>query len=397
MATFDRAIVGGGILGLATAWELLRRKPGTRVVLLEKEPGLALHQSGRNSGVIHAGLYYKPGSHKARLAVAGNRAMVAFCREHGVRHEVCGKLIVATEDAELPRLQALAGRAAQNGIEVLPLTCDEAREREPQVRCLDALWVPSTGIVSYREVCEKLASLIQAAGGELMLSTKVLRIAADGSEQVLETSRGEVRAKFVVACAGLQSDRLARASGAALEAEILPFRGEYYELAEPRRRLVRGLIYPVPNPAFPFLGVHLTRGIDGSVHAGPNAVLAMAREGYRRRDVDLGDLRELLEFPGLWNLLARHGAEGLRELVRSLSRRVFADSLRRLVPALNDDDLVPAPAGVRAQAVLPDGALVDDFLFVRAPGQLHVCNAPSPAATASLAIAREIADQLPEA
>lgn len=397
MGDFDQVVVGGGIVGLATAWALLERRPGARVALVEKEPALAQHQTGHNSGVIHSGLYYRPGSSKARLAVEGRRRLVAFCEAHGIPHRLCGKLVVAGDAKELAQLEVLASRAQANGVEAARLTPGQAREVEPHVSCVGALRVPGTGVVDYRQVAQKLGELVVSAGGELHLGTRAFRAVEDGDAVWLETSSGELRARTVVACAGLHADTFARASGAPVDAEILPFRGEYYALRPERAELVRALIYPVPDPAFPFLGVHLTRGIDGSVHAGPNAVLALAREGYRRTDASLSELREALEFPGLWSLVARHGLAGAKELARSLSRHLFGNALRNLVPALRDDDLVPAPAGVRAQAVRPDGSLVDDFLFVRSGRTLHVCNAPSPAATASLAIAAEIVGQLPEA
>ena len=394
--THDFAIVGGGIVGLATAMTLLRSRPGARVVVLEKESTLAQHQTGRNSGVIHSGIYYKPGSLKAAMARDGNRSMREFCQTHGLTHEICGKLIVATEERELPLLESLRLRGIENGLAVEKISPAAARDVEPHVRCLGALRVPGTGIVSYRDVSCKYAELIREDGGELRFTTRVQSIREDGAEQIVATDRDEVRARFVVNCGGLHSDRIARAGGCDPGAQIVPFRGEYYQLVPEKRHLVKNLIYPVPNPAFPFLGVHFTRMIDGTVHAGPNAVLAFQREGYRRSDASFRDFRETLLFPGFWKLAARHWVEGCREMARSISKRTFVQSLQKLIPELKERDVVPCQAGVRAQALRRDGSLVDDFLIVRGRQSLHVCNAPSPAATASLEIARAIVTQLPE-
>jgi (S)-2-hydroxyglutarate dehydrogenase len=397
--TYDCAIIGGGIVGLATAMTLLRERPGAKVVLLEKESDIALHQTGRNSGVIHSGIYYKPGSLKARMAREGNLSIREFCAEHGIAFDVCGKLIVATGEHELPLLESLFQRGLQNGLEVERLSPEQAREIEPHVNCLAALRIPSTGIVSYRAVARKYAELIQEHGGELRFHVEVRRVHDVTGEQSIETSRGEVRARFVVNCGGLHSDRIARASGCEPGATIVPFRGEYYELVPERRHLVKNLIYPVPNPAFPFLGVHFTRMIDGTVHAGPNAVLALHREAYTKTSLplrSLGDLRATLSFPGFWRLASRHWDEGWREMWRSFSKAAFVRSLQKLIPEVTERDVVPCNAGVRAQALRPDGSLVDDFLIVRGRNSLHVCNAPSPAATASLEIAKEIVKQVPE-
>jgi L-2-hydroxyglutarate oxidase len=390
MDRYDYAVVGGGIVGLAVARALARREPRARLVVIEKEPGWARHQTGRNSGVIHAGIYYKPGSLKARLAREGNRSMVAFCREQGIPHEVCGKIIVAANAEERPLLEGLFQRGLANGLELERLTADQVREIEPHVRCVEGVRVASTGIVNFGTVCEQLAVLVGRAGGELRLGVKLLRAVTRGGWSVLETDGGECEARFLVNCAGLHSDRVARACGAATSVRIVPFRGEYYEIRHDRRGLVRHLIYPVPNPAFPFLGVHFTRMIDGSVHAGPNAVLSLKREGYCRTAFDWRDARETLLFAGFWRLAARHAREGLREMHRSFSKKAFVRGLQRLVPEIKNEDLVPGEPGVRAQALAPDGALVDDFLFVRGENALHVCNAPSPAATAAFAIAEVI-------
>lgn len=394
MRAYDYAIIGGGIVGLATALALSRRQPRARLLVLEKERELACHQSGRNSGVIHSGIYYKPGSVKARFARAGNSSMLAFCREHGLRHAQGGKVIVAADPGELARLEYLRARGLENGLEVSRLTPEEVREKEPHVACLGGLFVPTTGVVGYREVCLKYAELIQAAGGTLKTEAAVVRVVKAGAGQVLETAAGDFETRFVLNCAGLQSDRVARLCGVEPGARIVPFRGEYFELRAHRRDLVAGLIYPVPDPSFPFLGVHFTRTIAGQVHAGPNAVLAMAREGYRKAAFNLRDFADTLLYGGFWKMARRHWGAGLAEMYRSLSKRAFVQSLQRLVPEISAADLAPSDAGVRAQALLPDGTLADDFLIVRGPCSLHVCNAPSPAATASLEIGEHIAREL---
>jgi (S)-2-hydroxyglutarate dehydrogenase len=396
--TYDCAIIGGGIVGLATAMTLLRERPGTRVVLLEKEADVALHQTGRNSGVIHSGIYYKPGSLKARMAREGNESMRTFCADHGIPFEVCGKLIVATEERELPLLENLFERGEANGLEVERLSPEQAREIELHVNCLAALRVPSTGITHYRAVARQYAEVCRADGAEILFDTEVIGADDRGPVTIITTSEGEICTRFVVNCGGLHSDRIARRSGVEPGAQIVPFRGEYYELTPEKRDLVSGLIYPVPNPAFPFLGVHFTRMIDGSVHAGPNAVLAYHREAYEKCSFPLHrfpDLGETMTFAGFWKLAARHWDEGCREMYRSLSKAAFVRSLQKLVPEVTECDLVPCAAGIRAQALRPDGTLVDDFLFVRGRHSLHVCNAPSPAATASLEIGKAIVEQIP--
>ncbi|MGW0433186.1 L-2-hydroxyglutarate oxidase [Micromonospora sp. NPDC003197] len=388
-------VIGGGIVGLATAHRILLDRPDAEVTVLEKEPRLAAHQTGHNSGVIHAGVYYRPGSLKARLCAAGSRSMVEFCAENDIPVQMCGKLIVATDEGELPRLRALHERAVANGLPVRLIGPAEATEHEPAVRCVEALHVASTGIVDFTRVSQALAGRAEQAGARIRLGTRVTGIVTRGDEQVIQTAAGDVVADVLVNCAGLHADRVARLAGVTPSASIIPFRGEYYELRPERRDLVRGLIYPVPDPRFPFLGVHLTRMIDGGVHAGPNAVLALAREGYSWRRIDPRAVAELATQPGLWRLARRHLHYGLTEVRRSLSRRRFARSLARLVPELTERDLMPAPAGVRAQAVAADGTLIDDFLIVTRPRQVHVLNAPSPAATSSLEIARHIVAQLP--
>jgi L-2-hydroxyglutarate oxidase len=396
MQTYDFIIVGGGIVGLSSALALGRRFPRAKILLLEKEISLAAHQTGHNSGVIHSGIYYKPGSLKARLAREGNRTMVEFCREHGIPHEICGKVIVATSEAELPMLESLYQRGVANEVEIERLSPPQVREIEPHVSCSAGLSVPSTGIVNYTAVCAKFKELIEEQGGIIQTGQRVERVLSRPDETVVKTQGGEFRARFLINCGGLQSDRIARMSGADPKAKIVPFRGEYYELVPQRRYLVKNLIYPVPDPAFPFLGVHFTRMMDGSVHAGPNAVLSFKREGYRKRDINLFDLAEVLAFKGFWKLARKHTRAGWDEIVRSFSKRAFVRSLQRLIPEVQMDDLVPTHAGVRAQAMLDDGRLVDDFLILRERRALHVCNAPSPAATASIEIGKTIAAQVPE-
>ncbi|WP_326560223.1 L-2-hydroxyglutarate oxidase [Micromonospora sp. NBC_01796] len=395
-------VIGGGIVGLATAHRIILDRPDAEVTVLEKEHRLAAHQTGHNSGVIHAGVYYKPGSLKAELCRAGSRSMVDFCAEQDIPVQRCGKLIVATDEAELPRLRALHERALANRLPVRLLTPAEAAEYEPAVRCVEALRVESTGIVDFTAVCTALATLAEKAGARIRLGARVTGVStrrggpAGAEELVVTSTAGEVVADVLVNCAGLHADRVARLAGVTPSARIVPFRGEYYELRPERRDLVRGLIYPVPDPQFPFLGVHLTRMIDGTVHAGPNAVLALAREGYSWGRVNLRELADAVTYPGLWRLARRHLGYGLTEVRRSLSRQLFAASLARLVPDLTVRDLVPSAAGVRAQAIARDGSLVDDFLIVAAHRQVHVLNAPSPAATSSLEIAKHIVARLPE-
>jgi len=393
---YDCAIIGGGVVGLATAFTLGRRQPGIKLILLEKEPELALHQTGRNSGVIHSGIYYKPGSLKAKLAREGNRSMVAFCDRHGIAHEICGKVIVATREQELAALELLYRRGLENGIPVKKLHPEAVREIEPYVRCLAAIKVSSTGIVQFREVCLKFAELIRKASGVVETGARVEAIQWRDEAHILETTRGVFKARFLINCGGLHSDRVARMAGIDPEAKIVPFRGEYYEIVPERRHLVRTLVYPVPDLAFPFLGVHFTKMIDGSIHAGPNAVLAWKREGYRKTDVSGRDLLETLAFPGFWKVALKNLSAGCKEMYRSVNKAAFVRSLQQLVPDITANDLVAAKAGVRAQALLPDGKLCDDFLFVNGLHSIHVCNAPSPAATASLEIGKAVAQRVPE-
>lgn len=391
---YDFAIVGGGIVGLSTAMALSQRFPAAKVVLLEKENLLAAHQTGNNSGVIHSGIYYKPGSFKAKFCREGNRSMVAFCQEHGIDYEVCGKVMVATDPEELPLLDKLYQRGLDNGIEIAKLSREEVREIEPHASCLGGILVKSTGIVNYKQVCAKYAELAKARGTELYLNRKVEGIKETEEGYVIETNRGELATRFLINCAGLFSDRIARLARVNPPAKIVPFRGEYYELTPEKRYLVKNLIYPVPNPNFPFLGVHFTRMIDGSVHAGPNAVLSFKREGYLKTDFDFRDFMETMTYPGFWRLSAQHANSGLQEMIRSWSKAAFVRSLQRLIPEVRPEDVVPTHAGVRAQALSSNGKLVDDFLIINRPKALHVCNAPSPAATSSLEIGRAIAAQV---
>ena len=388
---WDVAVVGAGIVGLAAAWKLLLARPGMSVVVLEKEPDVGRHQSGHNSGVLHAGLYYRPGSMKATLAVDGIRQMVRFCRAQGVPHELCGKLVIAADASELPGLRDLMDRGRQNGLQGLAwLGSDELREVEPHAAGAAAVQVPEEGIVSYPQVCSTLATLIRSLGGEILTNARVGELTREESGWRLVTERGEIAAGFLVNCAGLHADRIARLAGERPSVQVVPFRGEYYRLRAERQHLVRHLIYPVPDAAFPFLGVHLTRMIGGEVEAGPNAVLALSREGYRWRTLSLRDSAEAVAFPGLWRFLARHPRMCWYEIRRSFSRELFAAALRRLVPELEAADLEPGGAGVRAQAMTPDGQLVNDFAFANGDRAIHLLNAPSPAATASLAIGDEI-------
>jgi len=395
MQKYDCVIIGGGIVGLSVAWAILERKPDIRLTVLEKEDDWAQHQTGRNSGVIHSGIYYKPGSLKAKLCREGNRRLVEFCDLYGIPYEACGKVIAATTASELPLLEKLYGRGIANGLAVRKLAASEMNEIEPHVSCLAGIHVPSTGIVDFAAVCRKLAQLIAARGGQLRLGTKVLGLCTNEKRTVLETSQGAFAARWIINCAGLYSDRIARLAGTQPGARIVPFRGEYYEVKPESRRLVRNLIYPVPDPQFPFLGVHFTRMIDGSVHAGPSAVLSLKREGYHRTSFNFRDFIDTMTYGGFWRLAAKHARSGLREMHRSFSKKAFVRNLQKLIPEICEEDLVPGGAGVRAQALWPDGGLVDDFLIVKGSSTVHVCNAPSPAATASLEIGRVIAEQIP--
>ncbi|HVU46546.1 MAG TPA: L-2-hydroxyglutarate oxidase [Terracidiphilus sp.] len=391
------AIIGGGIVGLATALRLVERFPAIQLLLLEKESGPGQHQSGHNSGVLHCGLYYKPGSTKARLAVQGIRKMVEFCSQHNIPYDQCGKIVVATEQEEIPRLNDLFSRGTANGLQGLELLGPEQiREIEPHAAGVAAIRVPEEGIVDYPAVTEAMVAEIRARGGDVRFSSKVIKL-EDRNGWRVESTNGDFEADFVINCAGLHCDRVSRLAGNRDQTKIVPFRGEYYKLKPGRQHLVRNLIYPVPDPKFPFLGVHFTRLIHGGVEAGPNAVLAFAREGYRYADISLRDTLETATFGGFWRFLARYPSMCWDEFHRSLSKHLFCRSLQRLVPDIQLDDLAPGGAGVRAQALSPSGELMQDFYFVRQANALHVLNAPSPAATASLAIADDVIDLAQEA
>jgi (S)-2-hydroxyglutarate dehydrogenase len=397
MERIDVLVVGGGIVGLATARAVLRANPDRSVVVVEKEESVGAHQSGRNSGVIHAGVYYAPGSDKARLCTAGRVSMVEYCKEHGIDHDVCGKVVVARDDDDRGRLVDLEGRCAANGVRTETIGPERLREIEPHVSGVAALHVLDTGIVDYAHVCRALAAEIEESGAAIRLGCSVASGAETASGLVVETTGGPIEAQRVVTCAGLHADEVARAvSGpdGAGDLRVIAFRGEYRQLVPTRAHLVRTLVYPVPDPRFPFLGVHLTRGVDGIVHAGPNAVLALAREGYRWRTVDTRHLRATVAFAGFRRFARTNWRFGADEMVRSLSLRRFTAAVRRLVPEIERVDLAPAPAGVRAQAIGADGQLVDDFAFRSVGRALHVLNAPSPAATASLEIGTAIAARL---
>ena len=390
--TFDFCIIGGGIVGLAAGLKITQRVPGAKVCVLEKEKTVAAHQTGHNSGVIHSGLYYKPGSAKAKTCVDGRVALIEFCKEHGVKFDLCGKLVVATSEAELPSLAELQRRGVANGIPSLEeWGPEQIKEKEPYSAGIKALWVPGTGIVDYPGVTQMYAKLIEKAGGEVRLNTRATSARSDGKEEIVLTTNGEVRAKYLVNCGGLLSDRVAKLCGAKPDAKIVPFRGEYYMLTKEAEHMVKGLIYPVPDPRFPFLGVHFTRMIHGGAEAGPNAVLALKREGYTRTSFSLRDTFDTFTYPGFWRMAAKHWRMGFGEMYRSWSKKAFVKALQKLMPAIEAKHLQPGGAGVRAQAMSPDGGLVDDFRIVRQERAIHVLNAPSPAATASLSIGDQIA------
>ena len=390
------AIVGGGIVGLATAHALATRYPHLRITVIEKESSLGTHQTGHNSGVLHSGIYYRPGSLKARNCREGKLAMEHFCTEEGIPFERCGKVIVATSSAEIPMLEEIYRRGQENGIRCTLLGPEQLYEVEPHAAGLKAVHVPEAGIVDYRLVCRALARRLQERNATILSSTRVCGIEQRNGTVILKTDKDAVVSRFAVNCGGLQSDRVAAMSGTPAPVKIVPFRGEYYKLTEEARHLCRSLIYPVPDPSFPFLGVHFTRMINGEVECGPNAVLAFAREGYQRRDVDLKDLAETLTYPGFLRLAGKYWRTGMGEMWRSVSKRAFVRALQHLVPTIREADLEPAPAGVRAQAVSRDGQMLDDFLITETDRIINVCNAPSPAATASLSIGRTIVDRLAE-
>ena len=389
-------VIGGGIVGLAVARELHRSHPGSEIALLEKEMNFACHQSTHNSGVLHAGLYYKPGSLKAHLAVKGIRKMITFCEEHQVRHEICGKLVLATNIDEVERLKGLHKRGIENGLLGLRwVEKNEIKHIEPNAGGIAGLSVPEEGIVDYRSVCDALVSDNKLLGTNLFAGANVAKVINDNKKWILLGNFDEKRSDFIINCAGLHSDRMAKRSGENRDCRIVPFRGEYYRLKPSAEHLVRHLIYPVPDPVFPFLGVHFTRLIGGGIEAGPNAVLALSREGYTKFAINPVDVADAVFYPGLWNFVVKHKKMAWEEIKRSFSRRLFCKSLQRLVPALNESDLLPGGAGVRAQAMSPSGHLIQDFSFIDRPNALHVINAPSPAATASLALAEEIVKRVP--
>lgn len=389
----DIAIVGGGIVGLATARTLVERHRGLDIAILEKEAATAQHQTGHNSGVIHSGIYYRPGSLRARMAVEGSRRMMAFCEQNGIPFDRCGKVIVATETLQIPALEELERRAAANGVAgVSMIGPDELTSLEPHATGIQALHVPSAGIVNYSLVAQAYRTLYEQGGGEVRTGAEVFAIAEEPDALRLTTAQGEVRAKHAVICGGLFADRVSKAAGLRPPLKTVPFRGEYSELVPEKRSLVRNLIYPVANPAFPFLGVHFTRRINGAIEVGPNAVLAFKRQGYRWRDVSVRDTFDILGYPGFWRMAARYWRTGLGEMYRSLHKRAMVKELQKLVPAVGSQDLVRAGAGVRAQALDPQGKLIEDFHIVQEPRIIHVLNAPSPAATASLMIGESIAD-----
>ncbi|MDR9443100.1 MAG: L-2-hydroxyglutarate oxidase [Schleiferiaceae bacterium] len=397
--TYDLAVVGGGVVGLATAYQYQKEHPEHRVGIFEKETSLSQHQTGRNSGVIHSGIYYKPGSFKARNCYRGRHLLVDFAREHGVDHEVCGKIILATEPAEVPMLEKIFERGQANGTEGIQMIGPEQiQEIEPHARGVKAIRVPVTGIIDYRQLCEKLAAAVQQINpqSKIHLGTEVLESVAEDGQDGLLTAQGFFPARQMVFCGGLQADRLAKSDGAKLDAEIVGFRGDYYELTEAARHKVKHLIYPVPDPEFPFLGVHFTRMTDGSVECGPNAVFSFKREGYSKTAFSWRDTLQALSYPGTWRLFLQHPAKGLEEYQRAFSKRLFLKALRKLIPDLQLEDIRPTRSGVRAQALRANGALVDDFEIIRHGNTVHVLNAPSPAATAALAIGEEILTKLKE-
>lgn len=393
---YDCLVIGGGIIGASTAWHLGRRFPGQRILLLEKEPSLAQHQTGRNSGVIHSGIYYTPGSLKSELCKAGLQATIEFCEANGIAYEQCGKLLVATSDEDEVRMRALLRRAAEVGVEAEPLNARELRELEPNIVGSGAILVPATGIVDYRAIAARMAQLFAEQGGEVRLGAEVLDIRerGDAVEIRLQGRDQPVMTRYVVACGGLMADRLAKMQGLDIDFAIVPFRGEYYRLPAARRGLITHLIYPIPDPALPFLGIHLTRMIDGSITVGPNAVQGWKREGYGRINVSARDVYSMMRFPGFWRVLRKNLGTGVQETWQSIWKRGYLERVRRYCPGIGLDDLRPHPVGIRAQAVMRNGSIAEDFLFAESERSLHVCSAPSPAATAAIPIGARIADRV---
>ncbi|MFD2924995.1 L-2-hydroxyglutarate oxidase [Halobacillus naozhouensis] len=391
---YDYTIIGAGIVGLSVGMELTRHYPNARVLIVEKESAISAHQTGRNSGVIHSGIYYKPGSLKAKLARTGNQQIVDFCKKHNIEHDICGKVIVATNQKELPLLENLYERGLQNHLDVEKISPKELKEIEPHVNGIAAIRIPSTGIVNYQQVAKVFAEQIQQNGGQIMLDTEV-RDMTDGVDGVeLHTNQGIFQSRSLINCGGLFSDRIAQMAGIKTDMRIIPFRGEYFELKPEKHHLVQNLIYPVPNPDFPFLGIHFTRMLDGRVLIGPNAVLSFKREGYSKKDFEMKDFIESATYPGLLKLAGKNATEGLKEMYRSYSKKALVKEVQRFIPEIGEDDIVPGRAGVRAQALDSDGHLIDDFMMIQDKRMIHVCNAPSPAATASIEIGREIVSRV---
>lgn len=391
---YDYTIIGGGIVGLSVGKELTETYPDKKILVIEKEAEIASHQTGHNSGVIHSGIYYTPGSFKARFARQGNKSMVEFCKKHGISYDMCGKVIVATNEKELPLLDDLYERGMQNELDIDKLNQEQLLEVEPNVNGIAGLHVKSAGIVDYKEVSKAFASIILKNGGDIHCEEEVRTIQESVNDVTIETDKQTYHTDMVINCGGLQSDRIAKMAGYHIDMKIVPFRGEYFTLKEDKTHLVKNLIYPVPNPEFPFLGVHFTRGIHGEIEAGPNAVLGFKREGYKKTDINVKDLTEVLTYKGFLHLAKKYMKVGMGEMVRSFSKQKFVESLQELVPAIQKDDLDTAPAGVRAQALNKDGSLVDDFVIIKGKKSLHVCNAPSPAATASIEIGKEVVRRL---
>lgn len=390
---YDYVVIGGGIIGLSTAMQLIESFPNAKIALIEKENAIATHQSGRNSGVIHSGIYYRPGSMKARFAKRGSERLIEFCERHDVPYERCGKLIVAVDKRELPQLEKLYQRGLENGLDVKMLSGEEVNEREPHVRALKGVYVPSTGIVNYIDVATAYANVFRSAGGEIFTNTELRSVSETQDDITLETTTNDIETKAVINCAGLYSDKVAQLFGLKLDVQIVPFRGEYYEL-DSSKHLLNNLIYPVPNPDFPFLGVHFTRMMNGHVHIGPNAVLSFKREGYVKTDFDVRETMSVLTYPAFWKIAFRNAKEGLQEMYKSISKKAFLQDVQRYFPMITEGELHPADAGVRAQALSNDGKLLDDFLIAKTKRAIHVLNAPSPAATASLEIGRYIVSEL---
>jgi len=391
---YDIIIIGGGIVGLATAYQIKKARPELKLAILEKENKVAAHQTGNNSGVIHSGLYYKPGSLKAKNCIDGYNQLLEFCRTEGIPHEICGKIVVATDEFEIPRLETLYERGTQNGLKNLKkLTKEELKEYEPHVNGIAGIFVPQTGIIDYKAVSKKYAEKVQEMDGQIFLNRKVKRIDQKGPASHISTTLGDFEARLVVNCAGLYSDKIARLTFPQLGVKIIPFRGEYYKVKKEKQYLVKNLIYPTPDPAFPFLGVHFTRMIDGGIEAGPNAVFAMAREGYKKSDVNLPELFESLAWPGFQKVARKYWKTGLGEYFRSFSKAAFTRALQKLIPEIREEDLETGGAGVRAQACDRKGGLLDDFLILESQHVVNVCNAPSPAATSSLSIGAAVAEK----